>query len=65
MEISGIGFENFRVFKDRYDFELAPITVLTGANSSGKSTVIKALKLLQSFWSQRHIRNHAIFTEKK
>lgn len=50
MEISGIGFENFRVFRDESDFDLAPITILTGANSSGKSTVIKGLKLFQTFW---------------
>lgn len=49
--INGIGFENFRVFKEKSNFELAPITVLTGGNSSGKSTIIKALKLLQTYWS--------------
>lgn len=48
--IKGIGFENFRVYKDKSNFELAPITILTGANSSGKSTVIKALKLFQKYW---------------
>jgi|GEM_PF-1062149 len=48
--IKGIGFENFRVYKDQSNFDLAPITVLTGANSSGKSTVIKALKLFQKYW---------------
>jgi AAA15 family ATPase/GTPase len=47
--IKGISFENFRVFQDKSDFELAPITILTGANSSGKSTKIKAMKLIQSF----------------
>jgi len=61
MEISGIGFENFRVFKDRCDFDLAPITVLTGANSSGKSTFIKGLKLLQSFWNQQGFGHHLDF----
>ena len=43
------GLENFRVFKDKTSFELASITLLTGANSSGKSSVIKALKLMQNF----------------
>lgn len=52
MKIKRIGFENFRVFKDRTNFELTPITVLTGTNSSGKSTIIKGLKLFQSFWNQ-------------
>ena len=38
--------KNFRSFgEDGADFELAPITVLTGCNSAGKSTVVKALLL--------------------
>ncbi|KAA6331110.1 hypothetical protein EZS27_020263, partial [termite gut metagenome] len=49
-KINNISFENFRVFKNKSDFDLAPITILTGANSSGKSSVIKALKLLQNYW---------------
>jgi len=51
--IEGISLENFRVFKDKSDFELAPITILTGANSSGKSSVIKALKLMQDFYKYK------------
>ena len=39
--------KNFRSFgEDGADFELAPITVLTGCNSAGKSSLVKALKLL-------------------
>lgn len=39
--------KNFRSFgEDGADFELAPITVLTGCNSSGKSSMVKALVLL-------------------
>ena len=49
MLIDEISLENFRVFKDKCSFQLAPITILTGANSSGKSSVIKALKLMQGF----------------
>ncbi len=48
--------ENFRVFKEKSAFELAPITVLTGANSAGKSSVIKALKLMHDFY-QHNGRN--------
>ena len=36
--------KNFRSFgKEGADFELAPITVLTGRNSAGKSSLVKAL----------------------
>lgn len=65
MNINKIGFENFRVFKNRTNFELAPITVLTGTNSSGKSTVIKSLKLFQSFWAQNGFNNKLEFEKGK
>jgi len=45
--IKKIGIENFRVFKDYTEFKLAPITVLTGPNNSGKSSLIKLLSLLK------------------
>ena len=39
--------KNFRSFgEDGADFELAPITILTGCNSAGKSSLVKALVLL-------------------
>lgn len=40
--------ENFRVFSDRTSFEFAPITVLTGTNSAGKSSLIRAMMLLRN-----------------
>jgi predicted ATPase len=43
---SRLCLKNFKVFKNFTEFELAPITVLTGTNNSGKSSVFKALALL-------------------
>lgn len=41
--------KNFRSFgEEGADFELAPITVLTGCNSAGKSSLVKALMLLSN-----------------
>lgn len=41
--------KNFRSFgEDGADFELAPITVLTGCNSAGKSSLVKALMLISN-----------------
>lgn len=65
MKINRIGFENFRVFKNKSSFELAPITVLTGANSSGKSTVIKGLKLFQNLWEQPGFKHKLEFEKGK
>ena len=45
--LKGFGLENFRVFKDYTWFDFAPITVLTGPNNSGKSSLNKALLFLQ------------------
>ena len=47
-----IGLENFRVFKEYAEIEFAPITILTGANNSGKSSVIKSLYLLKDNFSK-------------
>lgn len=39
--------KNFRIFDaEGAEFELSPITILTGCNSSGKSSLVKALVLL-------------------
>ncbi|WP_340110995.1 AAA family ATPase [Maribellus mangrovi] len=44
--------KNFRVFDNvGAEFEIAPITVLTGCNSSGKSSLIKSLILLNDTFS--------------
>lgn len=40
--------KNFRVFEKKQKFELAPLTLLTGKNNSGKSSLIKAMNLLSS-----------------
>jgi len=45
--------KNFRVFdEDGVTVDLKPITVLTGCNSSGKSSVVKAVNMLNKFCSQ-------------
>ncbi|WCL82052.1 AAA family ATPase [Saprospira sp. CCB-QB6] len=47
--LSLFGIKNFRVFDDKEGFleELAPITLITGANNSGKSSILKALIMLE------------------
>lgn len=39
--------KNFKAFKDTGDMDIAPITVLCGANSSGKSSILKSLLLIK------------------
>src|SRR5436309_11184068 len=40
-----IFFENIRCFATRQEVPLAPLTVLTGENSSGKTTVLALIRL--------------------
>lgn len=42
-----LGIKNFRIFKQRHEFEIKPITLLTGPNNSGKSAFTKLLELLK------------------
>jgi predicted ATPase len=46
--IKYISLNNFRVFKDKTKLEICPITYLIGPNSSGKSSILKALLLLKN-----------------
>ena len=46
--ISKIGLKNIRVFQNLVEFELKPLTIYTGPNNSGKSTIQKILMLLSS-----------------
>ncbi len=43
MKIEQLTIENFKCFKREQTFDFGRLTVLTGANSSGKSTVIHAI----------------------
>jgi len=45
--ITSIGFRWFRSFRDQAEIELAPITLLYGQNSAGKSSVLKSLLFLK------------------
>lgn len=47
MELKALTLTNFRVFKEETEIPFSPLTIITGANSSGKSSVFKALMLLQ------------------
>jgi AAA15 family ATPase/GTPase len=56
MALSLFGFQNFRGFKEKTILNLAPISVLTGPNSSGKSSVLKGMLLLQDSLSDGQLK---------
>ena len=54
--LTGLTVENFKSFGDRAKIDLAPLTLVFGANSAGKSSLIQSLLLLkQSIESDRLI----------
>ena len=45
--LTELKLSNFRIFDDEVTVRFRPITVLIGRNSSGKSSIIKFLLMLQ------------------
>ena len=59
--LPGFILDNFRVFSSQTKFDFAPINILTGANSSGKSSLIKALLLLKENSNNKTFPNSLAF----
>ena len=52
--ITAIEIENFRGFGKRQRIELAPITLIYGANSAGKTALLHALLFLHEVFVERN-----------
>lgn len=50
--------KNFRLFKNPVTIQIKPLTILTGPNNSGKSSVIKALLLFKNAMQGADIGHH-------
>jgi predicted ATPase len=50
---------NFKAFRDQ-SLDLAPLTLLTGLNGSGKSSLLQALLLLRQSWELGYLARHKI-----
>ena len=44
--LSKIGVENFKIFKDYHEIKISDLTVITGKNNCGKSSIHKLLYLI-------------------
>ena len=53
-KILKFSIDNFRVFDKPNVFEFAPITLLTGPNNSGKSSLVKSLLMLKNNKNKMH-----------
>lgn len=55
--IKSIEMNNFKCFKDQTHLEFAPLTILCGVNSSGKSSIIDSLLLLKQSFEDYSVEN--------
>ncbi len=53
--ITGLAIENFKGIRERVEIELRPLTLLFGANSAGKSSILHALLYAQEVFSRHHL----------
>lgn len=51
--LNSIGLENYKSFKNSTSLKIAPLTVLCGINSCGKSSLIKSILMLKQTASSR------------
>ena len=51
--LQSLELENFKAFGERACIPFAPITLIFGENSAGKSTILQALYLLKQTWESR------------
>lgn len=54
-KITRISIENFKGIRDRIELEIRPITLLFGANSAGKSTVLHALHYAREIFERHNL----------
>lgn len=55
--LKSVSFENYKCFKERTTIDLAPLTILCGVNSSGKSSIINSLLMLKQSYENSAIEN--------
>lgn len=56
LQLEGISIENVRAYRDEQYFPLSPVTLIFGANSSGKTTLFNAIALLRQSRGQFGMR---------
>ena len=53
--IKSLSLKNFKGFSDEVRIELRPITLLFGANSAGKSSVLQALQYVREILERQNL----------
>ena len=60
--LKSISLENYKCFRDKTDIEIAPLTVLCGVNSSGKSSILKSLLMLKQSYENESPTHSMLFS---
>lgn len=60
--LKSISLKNYKCFKDETTIGIAPLTVLCGVNSSGKSSILKSLLMLKQSYENESPYNEMLFT---
>lgn len=55
--LNKIIIENFKTIKDRKEIDLKNFTIISGANSSGKSSILQSILIISQSFSSRHEYN--------
>ena len=55
MQLTRLSIENFKGIRDRVEVDLRPITLLFGANSVGKSTLLQALLYFRELLERQNV----------
>ena len=59
--LKSITLKNYKCFRDETTMEIAPLTVLCGVNSSGKSSILKSLLMLKQSYDNTEATNQMTF----
>ena len=62
--LKSITLENYKCFKEETTIDIAPLTVLCGVNSSGKSSILKSLLMLKQSYENVDATNQMTFNGK-
>ncbi len=50
--LKSISLENYKCFKYLNSLDIAPLTILCGVNSSGKSSILKSLLMMKQSYEK-------------
>ena len=59
--LKSISLQNYKCFKDETTIDIAPLTVLCGVNSSGKSSILKSLLMMKQSFENESPYNEMTF----